>query len=93
LLAFARETATANPSACVLSMGETGRTTRVLGPLLGCPLTFGYLTGGAVAPGQLSVLQMRKFYADFAAETPGDLSDSEWMEWAAARLPGEAHAK
>jgi 3-dehydroquinate dehydratase-1 len=62
LLAFARDLADATPHGCALSMGATGRVSRVLGPLLGCPLTYGYLTGGAVAPGQLSAGELRAFF-------------------------------
>ena len=45
LMGFAREAAAASPMACVLSMGSVGRALRVLGPVLGCPLAYGFLTG------------------------------------------------
>lgn len=96
LLAFARETAAAvsvsGGSACVLSMGELGKASRVLGPWLGCALTYGYLSGGAVAPGQLSVRQLREFYAKSSADAPAELSVSRLLDWAQARLPGDSDA-
>jgi 3-dehydroquinate dehydratase-1 len=106
LLAFARDIAAMNDDACVLSMGRPGRVSRVLAPLLGCPLTYGYLSGRAVASGQLSVRQLREFYEGLASNAPGGLavagplaggpSDPPLdllMDWAEARLPGEALAE
>ncbi len=92
LLAFARETAAANADACVLSMGELGRASRVLGPWLGCAWTYGYLSGGSVAPGQLSVRQLREFYAETAVDEPRDLSISGLLDWADTRLAKAPHA-
>ncbi|MDB5103428.1 MAG: putative 3-dehydroquinate dehydratase [Fibrobacteres bacterium] len=95
LIAFTREMAQATPNGCALSMGRIGRVSRVLGPLLGCPFTYGYLTGAAVAPGQLSVRDLAAFYAGIPAESAADLSgkslesDSEMVDWAEARIPGE----
>jgi 3-dehydroquinate dehydratase-1 len=42
-------------------MGEAGVMTRVLAPLYGAPFTYAALEK-AVAPGQLTVAQMRKLY-------------------------------
>ncbi len=84
LLAFAREVAAGRPQGGVFSMGEAGRSSRVLAPLLGCPFTYGYLTGGPVAPGQLSAAELSAFFAG-APFPPAD--DAETLiDWAEGRL-------
>lgn len=80
LLAFAREAARAVPIASVFSMGMIGRATRLLTPLLGCALTYGYLGGGAVAPGQLSARSMRGFYRALPKRAWAGLSDGELLD-------------
>jgi 3-dehydroquinate dehydratase I len=95
LLAFARDLAAATPHGCALSMGAVGRASRVLGPLLGCPLAYGYLTGGAVAPGQISARGLKAFFKGMSIPGTGwtadtkDMNDSELIEWAEARIAGE----
>ena len=42
---------------CVIGMGEIGRQTRLVAPLFGSKLTYGY-TGEAFAPGQMSVREL-----------------------------------
>lgn len=98
LLAFAREAAADGPEACVLSMGETGRATRVLGPVLGCPLTYGFLIGGSVAPGQLSAAALARLLEAFSAELdPGAVarpgSEAQLLDWAEARIQGDSLAE
>jgi 3-dehydroquinate dehydratase type I len=92
LMAFARAAAAASPNACVLSMGGAGRATRVLGPVLGCPLAYGYLTGRAVAPGQLSAAAIARGLEAFSAALPPGLlepgEESRLLDWAEARLQG-----
>jgi len=92
LMDFAREAANA-PQACVLSMGAVGRAMRVLGPVLGCPLAYGYLAGPAVAPGQLSATEIGRRLDRFSADLPGDLlspgAEPRLLDWAEARLQGE----
>lgn len=63
LLEFAKSLGSLEKNACVLSMGDIGRATRVLTPILGCNWTYGYLSGTAVAPGQLSVNQIKAFFS------------------------------
>ena len=91
LLEFAKATGLREKNACVLSMGNVGRTTRVLGPLLGCYWTYGYLLGKAVAPGQLSVQELKVF---FAKARPQELKQNrELMDlllWAEASLPKDS---
>ncbi|GEM_PF-2388909 len=95
LLAFARDLSETASIGCALSMGEVGRASRVLGPLLGCPLTYGYLTGGAVAPGQLSAEALRKFFQGIPARESQawddlqKLGDSDLVDWAEARIAGD----
>lgn len=100
LMAFAREAAAATPAsgakpviAGILSMGAAGRAMRVLGPVLGCPLAYGFLTGSAVAPGQLSAAGLGRRLDDFSASLPGDLlapgAEPRLLDWAEARLQGE----
>lgn len=92
LMAFARAAAETSPNACVLSMGEAGRAMRVLGPVLGCPLAYGFLTGKAVAPGQLSAAAIARGLDDFSAALPADLmnpgGETRLLDWAEARLQG-----
>ena len=98
LLAFARDLAAATPCGCALSMGAEGRASRVLGPVLGCPFAYGYLTGGAVAPGQVSARSLKAFFEGIpkpGSGTPAgisDMNDSELIEWAEARIAGESLA-
>jgi 3-dehydroquinate dehydratase type I len=98
LLAFARDLAAATPHGCALSMGAEGRVSRVLGPLLGCPFTYGYLTGGAVAPGQISARGLNAFFKGMPGPGTGKpagtadlagMDDSDLIEWAEARIAGE----
>ncbi len=89
LMGFAREVAAATPNGCVLSMGGAGRATRVLAPLLGCPFTYGYLTGGAVAPGQLSALELARFYRGISGPPAAGKNDSQLLDWAEARIEGD----
>lgn len=93
LMGFAREAAAASPMAGVLSMGSVGRALRVLGPVLGCPLAYGFLTGSAVAPGQLSAADLGRRLDTFASELPGELllpgAEPRLLDWAEARLQGE----
>jgi hypothetical protein len=70
-------------------MGSVGQASRLLGPLLGCPLTYGYLSGGAIAPGQFSVSQMRSFFTKVEMPMLTNLSDSELLDWVEARMSGE----
>ncbi|MEO6094280.1 MAG: type I 3-dehydroquinate dehydratase [Fibrobacteria bacterium] len=95
LLAFARELAEATPNGCALSMGASGRSSRVLGPVLGCPFTYGYLTGGAVAPGQLSAGELRAFFDGLdigAMRKRRGAHDMELVDWAEARIAGDTFA-
>ena len=89
LLAFAREVAAATPNGCVLSMGPAGRPSRVLAPLLGCPLTYGYLSGESVAPGQLSTRSLGGFFGTLPSGGLDGLTDARLADWAEARIPGE----
>jgi 3-dehydroquinate dehydratase type I len=43
-------------------MGEDGKISRVLAPMLGSPFMYGCLEGAAVAPGQIPVSELRVFY-------------------------------
>jgi 3-dehydroquinate dehydratase I len=98
LLAFTRDLAEATQHGCALSMGVPGRSSRVLGPVLGCPFTYGYLTGGAVAPGQLSARELRAFFDGLSeigeaamAERRG-AQNLELVDWAEARIKGDTFA-
>lgn len=99
LLAFTRDLAAGTSHGCALSMGAEGRASRVLGPMLGCPFTYGYLTGGAVAPGQISIRGLKAFFQGTPAPGNGtpvsimDMNDSELIEWAEARIVGESLAE
>ena len=42
-------------------MGEQGKISRILAPKLGSPLMYGCLEGGAVAPGQIPISELRGF--------------------------------
>ncbi|MEO7425061.1 MAG: type I 3-dehydroquinate dehydratase [Fibrobacteria bacterium] len=84
LLRFAPEVAAATPNGCLLGMG--GGAGRVLAPLLGCPLTYGYLCGGAVAPGQLSVISLDRFYHGLERNPADGKIDSGLLDWAEARI-------
>jgi 3-dehydroquinate dehydratase type I len=88
LMEFAREAARVTPNASVFSMGAAGRGSRVLSPLLGCPLTYGYLTGAAVAPGQLSVGEMKAFYRGLPDKDWASAPVGELVDWAETRLSG-----
>lgn len=79
LLGFAREAARAVPTASVFSMGDLGRASRVVTPLLGCTLTYGFLGGGAVAPGQLPARRMRAIYRGLPKRDWAALADAELL--------------
>lgn len=85
LLAFARRVASLYSDSAVFGMGEEGRLTRVVSPLLGCPWTYGFLGGVPQAPGQLSADRMREFFARAPESFPGtDASDAAILGWATA---------
>lgn len=92
LLAFAREAGRAASWASVFSMGEAGSATRVLSPLLGCAYAYGHLSGGAVAPGQLSTRALRAFYRDLPARDWAAAPLPDLLAWAEGRLAGGRHA-
>ncbi len=89
LMHFTREIAQSRKPAAVLSMGAVGQAMRLLSPLLGCPWTYGYLSGGAVAPGQFSVSQMHNIFTKMDVPMLPDLSDSELLDWVEGRLNEE----
>lgn len=89
LLAFAGDLAKATPNGALLSMGREGRTSRVVAPMLGCPFTYGYLTGGAVAPGQLSARGLNAFFRGLTGNEAEGRTESELVDWAEARIEGE----
>lgn len=60
LLQFAQEVASGHALSGVFAMGLEGQPTRLLAPLVGCPLTYGTLSGAALAPGQLPVKRLRQ---------------------------------
>lgn len=91
LLAFAREVAHESSWGSVFSMGKPGRVTRVLSPLLGCPFTYGFLTGGAVAPGQLSAADLWAFFASAPFTPANDLETL--LRWAENRLQEDGLAR
>jgi 3-dehydroquinate dehydratase type I len=92
LLRFAREVAKQFPLSCVIGMGDAGRTTRVLSPLLGCPVTYAFLEEGPVAPGQLSVGVLRACFARTDGRPELDSSGEEWIRWAERTLREFSHA-
>jgi 3-dehydroquinate dehydratase type I len=83
LVAFAREVAAATPWSGVFSMGEPGRPTRLLGPLLGCPFTYGHLSGQAVAPGLIGASRLKSL---LAVPAPPDADPETLLNWAEGRL-------
>ena len=85
LLRLARRIAGEYSISCVLGMGEEGRLTRLVCPLLGCPLTYGYLGDKPLAPGQLPASVMRPFFQHARTEglPPENTSESAWLDWAA----------
>jgi len=94
LLRLARRIANENPISCVLGMGEAGRLTRLVCPLLGCPLTYGYLGAKPLAPGQLPAPAMRRFFQRARSEglPPEAAPESEWLDWAAELWARVEHA-
>lgn len=85
LLELARRVGDEFTESCVLGMGAEAAVTRVLGPLLGCPFTYGFLGEGAVAPGQWPVADMKTFFARAAADPARPAREApaqEWLAWA-----------
>jgi 3-dehydroquinate dehydratase-1 len=83
LIAFAREAAGSTPCSGVFSMGETGRPTRMLSPLLGCPFTYGHLSGPAAAPGLIEASRLKSL---LAVPAPPDADPETLLSWAERRL-------
>ncbi len=82
LLRFARKVAEQFPLSCVIGMGEAARATRLVSPLLGCPITYAFLEDGPVAPGQLSVEALRACFARTEGRPAHGAAEKEWMDWA-----------
>lgn len=51
-----------NEKMIVVGMGEKGKITRILGPLLGSFLTYASTSFGKSAPGQLEISELKKIY-------------------------------
>lgn len=51
-----------NEERIVIGMGEKGRTTRILGPLLGSYLTYASTEFGESAPGQIDINELKEIY-------------------------------
>lgn len=94
LLSLARRIASEYPISCVLGMGEAGKLTRLVCPLLGCPMTYGYLGQKPLAPGQLPATAMRKFFQRARTEglPPEGSTDDAWLDWAAELWSRVDHA-
>lgn len=86
LLRFAKDVAILWPLSGIFSMGEIGKLSRLVAPLLGCPLTYGFLSGGAVAPGQWPVRELRSALQEMAesSEASGAVANVEAL-WATAQ--------
>ncbi len=54
-----------NEERIVIGMGEKGRMTRILGPLLGSYLTFASTEFGESAHGQIDITELKKIYNQF----------------------------
>ena len=54
------------PEMIVIGMGQQGKVTRVLGPLLGSYLTFAASDKGSSAPGQVDVITLEKIYSSLS---------------------------
>ena len=52
------------------AMGEGGRLSRLYGPLMGAPWTYGFCGSGAPAPGQRKIAEMRDCFAKIAPLDP-----------------------
>jgi 3-dehydroquinate dehydratase-1 len=85
LLRLARRVAGEYSISCVLGMGRQGSLTRLVAPLMGCPLTYGFMGAAPLAPGQMPAEAMHRFFQRSAAEgLPSDrATESEWLDWAA----------
>ncbi len=82
LLRFGRKVAAEFPLCCVLGMGEAGSATRVISPLLGCPITYAFVEGTAVAPGQLSLKQLRALLTRSDHRPALNAAEEQWIGWA-----------
>ena len=51
-----------NDNYCVIGMGEVGKQTRIVAPLLGSTITYCSINSGGTAPGQLSCFTMKEIY-------------------------------
>ena len=56
-----------NENRIVIGMGETGKMTRILGPLLGSYLTYAATSWGESAPGQLMFSKMKQIYENMSS--------------------------
>ncbi len=62
LMKVSQGLAKAHPLSCCISMGEYGVASRLGSPLIGAPLTYGYLGEKPVVSGQLSVTELDKHF-------------------------------
>jgi 3-dehydroquinate dehydratase-1 len=83
LIAFAGEVAASTPWSGVFSMGATGRPTRMLAPLLGCPFAYGHLSGPAVAPGLIEASRLKSL---LSVPAPSGADPETLLKWAEGRL-------
>ena len=92
LLWFARRVSDEFPLSCAMGMGEMGRGTRVVSPLLGCPITYAFLEDGPVAPGQLALPVLRACLAQAEGRPALEAPDEQWMDWARRAIREHHHA-
>jgi 3-dehydroquinate dehydratase type I len=93
LLRFARAVAAQFSLSCVIGMGEAGQATRILSPLLGCPITYAFLEEGPVAPGQLPLEVLRSCFATTEGRPAPGAGEEEWLDWAGRILQKIRHAR
>jgi 3-dehydroquinate dehydratase-1 len=60
LLQFSTELIQDFPESCLMSMGEYGKLSRISSPIIGSPITFGYIGDSAVIPGQIKVSKLKE---------------------------------
>jgi hypothetical protein len=65
----------------IFAMGQAGQATRLASPLVGSPLTYGTLSGAAIAPGQITARRLRQGLNALALQFEAELKGHGAPRW------------
>jgi len=77
MLAFSRNLSAVYPLSCCISMGIWGKMSRIGSPLIGAPITYGFLGSSEVVSGQYSVKKLKNYIKLMERLIPKRISEKD----------------